>query len=84
MSKIVIVLIALALLVWLVLGSTRRRAKEARRQRPAAAEAQPGTKVEGMVACAHCGIHLPASQALLGQGRPYCSAEHRDSGASGV
>ena len=84
MSKIVIVLVALALLVWLVLGSTRRRTKEARRQRPAATDAQAATKVEGMVACAHCGIHLPTSQALLGQGRPYCSAEHRDGGPRAV
>jgi len=80
-TKIVIVLVALALLVWLVLGSTRRRAKEARPRDPAAAaEAKPATKVEGMVACAHCGVHLPASQALLGQGRPYCCVEHRDGG----
>jgi uncharacterized protein len=79
-SKIVIVLVALALLVWLVLGSTRRRAKDARAKGPAAPEAKPAPKVEGMVVCARCGVHLPASQALLGQGRPYCCVEHRDGG----
>ncbi len=31
-----------------------------------------------MVACAHCGIHLPQSEALHGADRrPYCSEEHR-------
>jgi len=83
-TKIVIVLAALALLVWLVLGSTRRRAKEARPKGPPARDSKPSPKVEGMVACARCGVHLPASQALLGQGRPYCCVEHRDGGPGAV
>lgn len=29
-----------------------------------------------MVACRHCGLHLPASDALAGPDGPYCSAEH--------
>ena len=77
--KIVIVLLALLLLVWLLLGSARRRAKESRRDAPPPS-AKPEGQIEGMVACAHCGVHLPASLALLGQGRPYCSAAHRDGG----
>lgn len=31
-----------------------------------------------MVACAHCGTHLPATEAVRGQRGPYCSTEHRD------
>ncbi len=34
---------------------------------------QPG---EPMVRCAHCGIHLPRSEALLSQGQTWCGAEH--------
>lgn len=83
-TKLVIVVLALALLVWLVLGSARRRAKDARRKGPGATQAKAATQVEGMVACAHCGVHLPSSQALLGQDRPYCSAEHRDGGPRAV
>lgn len=30
-----------------------------------------------MVRCAHCGLHLPASDAIPGQQGLYCSAEHR-------
>jgi uncharacterized protein len=31
-----------------------------------------------MVACAHCGMHVPADEAIAGQGgAPYCSAAHR-------
>ena len=33
---------------------------------------------EKMIACAHCSIHLPLSEALIGADhRHYCSAEHR-------
>lgn len=35
---------------------------------------------EKMVTCAHCGVHLPESDALLDGGRAYCNAAHRDAG----
>lgn len=31
---------------------------------------------ESMVRCAHCGIHLPRSEAVLQNGLTWCSAEH--------
>lgn len=31
-----------------------------------------------MVACAHCGTHLPSTDALQVDGVFYCSAEHRE------
>jgi len=31
---------------------------------------------ESMVRCTHCGIHLPRSEAVLSQGRIWCSQEH--------
>ncbi|KCB34114.1 hypothetical protein L541_0449, partial [Bordetella hinzii CA90 BAL1384] len=37
---------------------------------PAARAAEP------MVRCAHCGIHLPRSEALLLNGRTWCGQEH--------
>jgi uncharacterized protein len=45
-----------------------------RRSRPRAGRS-PGAP-EGMVRCAHCGIHLPRSEALLQAGRTYCSVAH--------
>lgn len=30
-----------------------------------------------MVACAHCGLHLPRDEALPGRGGQFCSAAHR-------
>lgn len=78
--KIVVVLVALLLLVWLVLGSVRRGAKGGRRDGAAATAARPAPQAEDMIACAHCGVHLPASLALVARGQAYCSETHRDDG----
>lgn len=32
---------------------------------------------ERMVACAHCGIHLPESESVTSGAKHYCSEEHR-------
>ena len=51
-----------------------REQKAARAQRPPAAPAAP----QAMLRCAHCGVHLPASDAIAGPGETvYCSAAHR-------
>lgn len=73
--KFVVVVLAILLLVWLLLGSSRRRAKEAQREPPKSA-------AEGMVTCAHCGVHLPGSLAVQSRGLTYCSVAHRDAGPS--
>lgn len=31
---------------------------------------------EAMVRCAHCGIHMPRSEAVLSDGKTWCSPEH--------
>lgn len=36
----------------------------------------PGKKAEVMVRCAHCGIHLPRSEALQLGGKTWCSSDH--------
>jgi uncharacterized protein len=37
---------------------------------------------EQMVRCAHCGIHLPRSEAVLSAGETYCGQEHARLGAA--
>jgi uncharacterized protein len=52
---------------------------------PSASSAQSGTGTQPqiMVACAHCGLHLPRSDAVLDtQGRGFCGAAHRLAGPS--
>ena len=52
---------------------------------PSASSAQNGTGTQPqiMVACAHCGLHLPRSDAVLdAQGRGFCGAAHRLAGPS--
>lgn len=38
--------------------------------------ATPVDQAESMVRCAHCGIHMPRSDALLIDGQTWCSSEH--------
>jgi uncharacterized protein len=76
--KLLVIVLVLMLLVWLLFGSSRRRSAGAWRDRAAAPG--PGLAAEDMVACAHCGVHLPASLALRADGRSYCSDAHREAG----
>ncbi len=82
-------LLIAVVVVWLLYSPFLRRARQLmRKQRPAAPTATPGStpkppQVEDMVACAHCGVHLPASEACRDTaGRSYCSAAHHDAGPS--
>ena len=43
-----------------------------------------GAAREQMLACAHCGVHLPQSEAVNdAAGRPYCGEAHRLAGPRG-
>jgi len=54
--KLLVVLLALLLLVWLLFGSSRRRTRDARRDSPSKPAPGPAAKIEDMVVCAHCGV----------------------------
>jgi uncharacterized protein len=68
------VLFWLLLLGWLVWMISRLR-RPALRSTPSKAPAQATT--QDMVACAHCGLHLPKRDAVQGAHGAYCSTEHR-------
>lgn len=61
---------AIAVLVYLLLRSYRNNSV----QPPADTPAGP----EDMVVCAQCGVHVPKSESVQGQGRNFCCAAHRD------
>ena len=47
---------------------------------PEGAPATPRSEVqdfEQMVACAHCGLHVPESESVRSAGEFFCSEEHR-------
>ena len=80
MGRLLIVL-ALALLVgWLLFG--RRRGASSRDAGPPGGDRPGASATSRIVACAHCGVHLPLSDAVLGPGdTPFCSEAHRDAGS---
>lgn len=68
--KYVLVVLAIVVLIWLVRGA-RRRAM------PPPARPQGEGAAQPMVACLHCGVHLPAHEALPGRGGVFCGEAHR-------
>ena len=77
---LVLLVIVIAVGVW----RSRPRAQTIEARRPAARADSRLQPPQDMVACAHCGLHLPRSDALVlgNASRPayYCSAEHRAQG----
>lgn len=69
--KYVVLVLVVVLLLWL-LKPRRRRDDTAARPQRARVEA-----AEQMVVCAHCGVHLPRSDALPGMGGVFCGEAHR-------
>lgn len=67
MGKIILLLVLAFVVYAMIKGTTRGN------RRPQAPERPP----EHMVACAHCKVNLPESEAIEDGGTFYCSAEHR-------
>lgn len=73
--KYLLVLVVVGVVLFLMFG----------RQRKPPPEARPGARAPEasatMLACAHCGIHLPRDEAVLdAAGRPFCGEAHRIAG----
>jgi len=64
--------ILVVLLVWWAW----RRAR-GQRQRPPSPPPDTTAPPQTMCTCAHCGVHLPRSEAVQGQRGLYCSTAHR-------
>ena len=73
--RYLLIFLAVLLLVW------RWRSARATtlRDRQQAAHTRPPVKGEArtMVACTHCGVHIPADDVFTGARGTYCSAAHR-------
>lgn len=71
--KYLLLLIVLAL-VFYMLGRKRQPPPA---QPPASSVPPTAGRGQPMVACAHCGLHLPEQESLPGRGGAFCSTEHR-------
>jgi len=68
--KFLLLLVVIVAVLWLA-GRGRRRVGRG------AAAPPPLPAQEDVVACSHCGLHLPRSEALPGRGGMFCSQDHR-------
>ncbi len=78
--KYLLVLLVVAIGIWSLLSRLRRPDRDG-------ADAKPRRKPTGdkpveMLRCAHCGLHLAATEAVIESGRPFCSEAHRRLGPS--
>ena len=77
---LILVAVVVGVVLWLLKG---RRPGATRAGRPDAGRqgGQAGSGPATMVACAHCGVHLPRPDASLdAEGRTYCGEPHRVAG----
>lgn len=78
--KFLILVVAVGVLLWMLFGRSRVTRRNAGAGGPS--PHRSGAR-EGMVACAHCGVHVPESEAVRRDGRSYCSTAHLEAGPSG-
>jgi uncharacterized protein len=70
---LVFAVVFVAIWIW-----RKNRRDELRERRPPPRPAPPAVAApQAMVRCAHCGLHLPAADAVRGSDGVYCSAAHR-------
>lgn len=77
MARIFILLaVVLGVFWWLRSRAEARHNEAARASRPADAPDNGKGNAEAMVQCAHCGVHLPGSEAIAWRGLHYCRRSH--------
>jgi uncharacterized protein len=77
-GRLLILVVLVAIVAWMVMS--RRRPK---REVPPPKQPQRGAAdaPARMLACAHCGVHLPLSESVSdADGRSYCTEAHRLAG----
>jgi uncharacterized protein len=76
--KFLLLLVVIVVAVWMVLK--RQRPPGPPSSRAPRGRGEPAAPTQ-MLACAHCGVHLPQSEAVTdAAGRPFCSDAHRLAG----
>jgi uncharacterized protein len=73
--KYVLVLLVVVVFGWLMLRG-RGPSKASR-------DKAPKGQAQSMIECAHCGVHLPRSDAVLDRNGSYCCDAHKMAGPRG-
>lgn len=75
MKYLLLIVVVALVLAWM--SASRRRDVGDRTKKAPGRHGEPAK----MLACTHCGVHLPQPEALFdAAGRPYCSEAHRLAG----
>ena len=76
MKYLVLLLVVGVALAWLSIA--RRRSRGERGGAPGAGRRAGAHRSEptAMLACVHCGVHLPRGEGIVSGSRYFCSAEH--------
>ena len=72
--KYLLLLLVVAIGIWMLTAKSRRARRDGGGGSGAGRKSAPP---QAMLSCAHCGVHLPASDALAEGSRVYCSEAHR-------
>ncbi len=75
--KYLLVILVVGVALWMLLV----RGRSGRDGQPRPGPDKPALKALQMVECAHCGLHLPAGDAVAAGSRVFCSEAHRALGA---
>ncbi|MFT7235627.1 MAG: competence protein ComGC [Methylophagaceae bacterium] len=64
----ILILIAIALLLYLIIGSFLRKQKRL--------QSDSNSTAEKMVSCHHCGLHILEKEAIQSANKSYCTTNH--------
>jgi uncharacterized protein len=79
--KFILLLLVVGVVIWMINSRGRKPLPPSPGARPGRQSATPSP----MLACAHCGVHVPQAEAVTDSaGHPYCGAPHRDAGPGGA
>ena len=73
MGRILFFVVLAAVVVWWLFGRKPRKPLDGKSPQPRGGVAA----VDDMVACAHCGVHLPRADAVVDGSDLYCGEDHR-------